>query len=110
MKTTMTLRADKFLAVLALFLASAVLLPLPAPAQEAAVVEVDYRDDITVNHPYYADQLPGGNLLLTRVGYQSPSVVEIAPDGREVWSYRGVQAAAARRLTNGNTLIADSGA
>ncbi|MBE3586880.1 MAG: hypothetical protein IMW94_12170 [Thermoanaerobacter sp.] len=106
----MTMRANKFLAaVLAIFLAAAAILPLPAAAQEAAV-EVDYRDDITVNHPYYVEQLPGGNLLMTRVGHQSPAVVEVTPAGQEVWSYQGVQAAAARRLANGNTLIADSGA
>ncbi|NHM26918.1 hypothetical protein G7K71_07965 [Desulfofundulus sp. TPOSR] len=106
----MTMRANKFLAaVLAIFLAAAAILPLPAAAQEAAV-EVEYRDDITVNHPYYVEQLPGGNLLMTRVGHLSPAVVEVTPAGQEVWSYQGVQAAAARRLANGNTLIADSGA
>ncbi len=106
----MTIRANKFLAAaIAVCLAAVTLLPLPAPAQEAAV-EVDYRDDITVNHPYYVEQLPDGNLLMTRVGHQSPAVVEVTPAGQEVWSYQGVQAATARRLANGNTLIADSGA
>jgi hypothetical protein len=94
---------------IAALVAASTLLPLPALAGDA-VVEVDYRDDITCNHPYYVTRLPGGNLLLTRVGHQSPAVVEITPAGQEVWSYRGVQAAAATRLASGNTLIADSGA
>jgi hypothetical protein len=44
------------------------------------------------------------------VGFSAPSVQEIDPAGRVVWSFKGVQPASAKRLPGGNTLVADSGA
>ncbi|WP_051688098.1 hypothetical protein [Desulfofalx alkaliphila] len=63
----------------------------------------------TDNHPHYMQRLDNGNYLICRVGHQSPGVFELTPDGQELWSYRGINANSAKRLGNGNTLIADSG-
>ncbi|HAP93460.1 MAG TPA: hypothetical protein DCM26_02400 [Desulfotomaculum sp.] len=90
--------------------------PLPILAQEMtqqlppATTELEYRDEITFNHPNYVEQLDNGNLLVCRIGYRKPEVVELTPAGQQVWSFSGLQASSAQRLSNGNTLIADSGA
>jgi hypothetical protein len=63
----------------------------------------------TTNHPHYVQKLENGNYLVCRVGEQNPGVFEITPEGAEVWSYPKVIANSAKRLANGNTLIADSG-
>lgn len=83
---------------------------LPDQGLSAAIKELEYRDEITFNHPNFAQQLDNGNLLVCRVGYQAPEVLELTPAGQKIWSYSGVQASSALRLSSGNTLIADSGA
>ncbi len=52
--------------------------------------------------------LPNGNVLLTRDS--KGTVVEVTPQGREVWSYsEGLKRPlSAQRLENGNTLIGDT--
>lgn len=97
--------------VLTLAAALFTLVAAMAPALPAtAAVETDYRDDSTVSHPYAVQQLNDGNLLICRVGFLNPGVVEVTPAGAPVWSFPGVEAASAQRLSGGNTLIADSGA
>jgi hypothetical protein len=49
------------------------------------------------------EELPNGNLLIPL--YQQNRVVEVDPNGKEVWSVPMVQPASAQRLPNGNTLI-----
>ncbi len=70
----------------------------------------DYLDNINWNLPWAVQKLTNSNLLLCRVGAWDPSVIEITAQGAEVWSYHGIQANSAVRLSNGNTLVADSGA
>ena len=70
----------------------------------------DYLDNITWNLPWDVQKLASGNLLLCRVGAWDPGVIEVTAQGAEVWSYHGIQANSAVRLSNGNTLVADSGA
>lgn len=106
----------KILTILFSGLLWCVFYPLPLFAQEMmqqlplATTEFEYRDEITFNHPNYVEQLDNGNLLVCRVGYQKPEVVELTPAGQQVWAFSGLQASSAQRLLNGNTLIADSGA
>ena len=73
-------------------------------------LDSDYIDNITWNLPRDVQKLDNGNLLLCRVGAWDPGVIEVTSQGAEVWSYRGLQANSAVRLSNGNTLVADSGA
>lgn len=75
----------------------------------AGTINREYVDTSTVNHPLFVDPLENGNYLVSRVGFQEPSVQEIDPSGRVVWSLDGVQPVSAKRLQNGNTLVADSG-
>lgn len=70
----------------------------------------DYIGDITYNLVRDAEKLPNGNLLLCRVGAWMPGIIEVNPEGKSVWVYYGIQANSAKRLANGNTLVADSGA
>lgn len=70
----------------------------------------DYIADITYNLVRSAEKLPNGNVLLCRVGAWMPGIIEINPEGKNVWVYYGIQANSAQRLANGNTLVADSGA
>ncbi|MBF7081615.1 hypothetical protein IT084_01285 [Desulfallas sp. Bu1-1] len=79
----------------------------PAPVK---LINREYIDTVTVNHPLFVDLLENGNYLVCRVGFNAPSVQEIDPAGRVVWSIDGVQPVSARRLPGGNTLVADSGA
>lgn len=64
----------------------------------------------TANHPHYIQKLDNGNYLVCRVGHENPGVFELTPNGAEVWFYKGIIPNSAKRLGNGNTLIADSGA
>ncbi|OAT79826.1 hypothetical protein [Desulfotomaculum copahuensis] len=98
----------RILSLAAAFLALAAALAPALPA--AAAVETDYRDDSTVSHPYAVQQLDDGNLLICRAGFLDPGVTEVTPSGAAVWSFPGVEAASAQRLSGGDTLIADSGA
>ena len=50
------------------------------------------------------DAMPNGNVVLPL--YNQNKVVEISPDGKEVWSYTCPRPTAVSRLPNGNTLIA----
>lgn len=87
-----------------------------APAEQessfisAGLINREYIDTNTANHPLFVDPLADGNYLVSRVGFQDPSVQEIDPSGRVVWSLDGVQPVSAKRLPDGNTLVADSGA
>lgn len=74
------------------------------------VITSEYTDDITFNHPLFVDRLQNGNYLIARVGFKDPSVQEVNQSGKVLWSLKGVQPVSARRLSNGNTLVADSGA
>ena len=83
----------------------------PAFASEAAArVEWQYRDNAYGSHPTDMQLLENGNILMVLNGFNAPGVREINRAGEVVWRYDGVQAASARRLPNGNTLIAVSGA
>ena len=93
---------------------AALLLILPpsfAFASEAAArVEWQYRDNAFGSHPTDVQLLENGNILMVFNGFNVPSIREINRAGEIVWRYDGVQAASARRLPNGNTLVAVSGA
>jgi len=81
-----------------------------ADSQKAPVPVSDYLDSITYNLTTYARKLPNGHLLLCRVGAWDPGVSEVDQQGKEVWSFKGIQPNSAQRLDNGNTLVADAGA
>ncbi|MEG6615158.1 PQQ-binding-like beta-propeller repeat protein [Peptococcaceae bacterium 1198_IL3148] len=83
-----------------------VAVPVVAPVVEE---RIEVLQSETTNHPRYVQRLENGNYLVCRVGEHNPGVFEISPEGEEVWSYPNVMANSAIRLTNGNTLIADSG-
>jgi hypothetical protein len=50
------------------------------------------------------EELPNGNLLIPL--YQQSRVIEVDPNGKEVWSVAIANPVTAQRLPNGNTLIA----
>lgn len=101
----------RFIRVMVLATALSCAAALPALAEEvtAPLVTREYKDTTTVNHPVWVEPLENGNYLVSRVGFQQPSVQEVGPAGEVVWTFKGVQPANAKRLANGNTLIADSG-
>lgn len=85
---------------------------LPEQADFFAPVKLinrEYIDEITFNHPLFVDLLESGNYLISRVGFKEPSVQEVNALGQVVWSFEDVQPVSAQRLPNGNTLVADSG-
>lgn len=103
------LKTFVFTAILALSLS---LTPMYSYAEEqlSDAIEYKYYDEVTFNHPNFSSVLSNGNLLMCKVGYRDPAVVEVTPEGQEVWRFKGIQATSAVRLANGNTLITDSGA
>lgn len=78
--------------------------------EKVPVLAADYIANINYNLVHDAQKLANGHLLICRVGSWDPGVIEVDQQGTEVWYYRGLQANSARRLDNGNTLVADSGA
>lgn len=86
------------------------LLSEPVKTEMPPVLSSDYIANITWSYPQYVHNLSGGNKLLSRVGAWDPGIIEVDREGKEVWYYRGIQPNSARRLDNGNTLVADSGA
>ncbi len=57
------------------------------------------------SYPQSVQRLRNGNTL---IGFWDFGAVEVVPDGKEIWKYEAVDCASARRLSNGNTLIAAS--
>ncbi len=55
-----------------------------------------------VTHSQYAEILPDGDLLVDNYGY---GLQELAPDGREAWSWKGDYHHDFERLPNGNTIL-----
>lgn len=53
---------------------------------------------------------PEETFLVTRNGFHEPAVLELNNKGEIIWEYGPIQANSAVRLSNGNVLIADSGA
>ncbi|MDN5348080.1 MAG: hypothetical protein PWP65_1644 [Clostridia bacterium] len=82
---------------------------LPAQAATTAGITWYYNEKVDRAHPGNFEILPNGNILYCRNSFHDPAVVELTPAGKEVWRYGPLPAAAARRLKNGHTLIADSG-
>lgn len=81
---------------------------LPAWA-DSSRIQWEWRDSVTA-HPGFSQALPDGNVLLVRNGYEGPAVLEVNSAQEIVWEYGPIQANSAVRLSNGNTLITDSGA
>jgi len=57
------------------------------------------------DYPQSAQRLRSGNTL---IGFWNIGAVEVTPDGKAVWKHEIADCASARRLSNGNTLIATS--
>lgn len=95
-----------------LLVAALIILPpsFAFASEAAARVEWQYRDNAFGSHPTDVQLLENGNILMVLNGFNAPGIREINRAGEIVWRYDGVQAASARRLPNGNTLIAVSGA
>lgn len=55
-----------------------------------------------VNHSQLGEILPNGNLLVDNYGY---GLNELAPDGKEIWNWRGEYHHDFERLPNGNTIL-----
>ncbi|WP_227762391.1 stalk domain-containing protein [Zhaonella formicivorans] len=73
-------------------------------------VQWEWRDSVTTAHPGFVSVLENGNVLFARNGYLNPAVLEVNSAKEVVWEFGPIQANSAVRLSNGNTLIADSGA
>ncbi|NLX91871.1 MAG: copper amine oxidase N-terminal domain-containing protein [Firmicutes bacterium] len=100
-----------FSTILVLFLIMVLVPPSGACASEvAARVDWQFRDNVYGAHPTDLVLLDNGNLLMVLNGSSHSRILEVSRDGRIVWSYEGIAANSARRLPNGNTLVADSGA
>lgn len=84
--------------------------PPAAEAVSSSRIEKEWKENSSTAHFGPLSLTPGGNLLVVRNGYAGPSVVELGENGQKLWEYGPVQANAAVRLPNGNTLICDSGA
>lgn len=80
-----------------------------APAELGWSIERDFVFGVSYSYPGYVERLKNGNLLVCQVGFRSPGVIEVTPEGNEIWRCGNVQPASAKRLDNGNTLIADAG-
>lgn len=100
-----------FPTILVLFLIFILAPPSGACASEvSARVNWQFRDNVYGAHPTDLVLLDNGNLLMVLNGSSHSRILEVSRDGRIVWSYEGIAANSARRLPNGNTLVADSGA
>lgn len=73
-------------------------------------VEWEYAMEKPKLYPGKVSVTSEGNILISRNGYDKPSVVELNDAGEIVWEYGPIQSNSAVRLENGNTLITDSGA
>ncbi len=111
----MLLRIPRYFPVM---LASFLFLLLLFSSKPAAVsaserdfrVEWLYRDSIAGAHPSAVRWLDSGRFLAVYNGYMNPQVMEVTPAGEITWRFTGLQASSARRLPDGSTLLADSGA
>lgn len=86
-----------------------VFVALPVKAQPHPRLLREWRENSSTAHPAFLSVTAEGHLLVVRNGYLEPSVSELDANGQKVWEYGPVQATAALRLPNGNTLICDSG-